>query len=49
MRNVPPGRHIYDLQFILPTASGVDTHTTVLRGSFIINEDVTKATSIARR
>jgi hypothetical protein len=49
MRNVPPGRHVYDLQFILPTASGVDTHTTVLRGSFIINEDVTKATSSARR
>jgi len=43
MRNVPAGRHIYDLQFILPTASGVDTHTTVLRGSFTINEDVTKA------
>jgi hypothetical protein len=49
MRNVPPGRHVYDLQYILPTASGVDTHTTVLRGSFIINEDVTKATSSARR
>ena len=43
MRNVPAGRHVYDLQFILPTASGVDTHTTVLRGSFVINEDVTKA------
>ena len=43
MRNVPAGRHVYDLQFILPTASGVDTHTTVLRGSFTINEDVTKA------
>ena len=42
MRNVPAGRHVYDLQFILPTASGVDTHTTVLRGSFVINEDVTK-------
>ena len=43
MRNVPAGRYVYDLQFILPTASGVDTHTTVLRGSFTINEDVTKA------
>jgi hypothetical protein len=42
MRNVPSGRHVYDLQYILPTASGVDTHTTVLRGSFVINEDVTK-------
>ena len=43
MRNVPAGRHVYDLQLILPTASGVDAHTTVLRGSFTINEDVTKA------
>jgi hypothetical protein len=42
MRSVPAGRHIYDLQYILPTASGVDTHTTVLRGTFTINEDVTK-------
>ena len=42
MRSVPAGRHLYDLQFILPTTSGVDTHTTVLRGTFTINEDVTK-------
>ena len=43
MRNVPAGRHVYDLQYILPTTSGVDTHTTILRGSFVVNEDVTKA------
>ena len=42
MRSVPAGRHLYDLQYILPTTSGVDTHTTVLRGTFTINEDVTK-------
>ena len=40
MRSVPAGRHLYDLQYILPTTSGVDTHTTVLRGTFTINEDV---------
>lgn len=49
MRNVPAGRHVYDLQYILPTTSGVDTHTTVLRGAFVINEDVTKITSSAKR
>ena len=43
MRRVPAGRYIYDLQYILPTTSGVDTHTTILRGSFVVNEDVTKA------
>tara|TARA_R110000824_G_scaffold368600_2_gene557953 strand:+ start:1223 stop:1678 length:456 start_codon:yes stop_codon:yes gene_type:complete len=42
MRSVPAGRHLYDLQYILPTTSGVDTHTTVLRGTFTVNEDVTK-------
>ena len=32
-----------DLQQIKPTTSGVDTHTTLLRGSFIVNSDVSKS------
>tara|TARA_R100000541_G_scaffold13114_1_gene21943 strand:- start:264 stop:680 length:417 start_codon:yes stop_codon:yes gene_type:complete len=43
MRNVNAGRYTYDLQYVLPTTSGVDTHTTILRGSFIVNDDVSKS------
>ena len=37
MRVLPSGRYCYDLQYI---ASGV--HTTILTGSFVVNEDVTE-------
>lgn len=43
MRGIKPGKYTYDLQYVLPTSSGVDTHTTVLRGSFIVNEDISKS------
>tara|TARA_X000001382_G_C3170109_1_gene179188 strand:- start:233 stop:649 length:417 start_codon:yes stop_codon:yes gene_type:complete len=43
MRGINPGKYTYDLQYVLPTTSGVDTHTTVLRGSFIVNNDVSKS------
>ena len=43
MRNVPAGKYVYDLQYVLPTSSGVDTHTTILRGSFVVNEDISKS------
>lgn len=43
MRNVKSGRYVYDLQQIKPTTSGVDTHTTILRGSFVVNADVSKS------
>ena len=43
MRNIKAGRYVYDLQQIKPTTSGVDTHTTLLRGSFIVNSDVSKS------
>jgi len=43
MRKVKAGRYIYDLQYVLPTSSGVDTHTTVLRGNFIVNDDISKS------
>tara|TARA_R100000951_G_scaffold115284_2_gene122881 strand:- start:1885 stop:2301 length:417 start_codon:yes stop_codon:yes gene_type:complete len=43
MRTIKPGKYTYDLQYVLPTTSGVDTHTTVLRGSFIVNNDVSKS------
>ena len=43
MRNIKPGKYTYDLQYVLPTTSGVDTHTTVLRGSFTVNDDISKS------
>lgn len=38
MRNVAPGRYVYDLQY----TSGDDDsfHRTLLKGSFVVNEDV---------
>ena len=43
MREIEGGVYIYDLQSILPTSAGADTHTTVLRGNFIVNPDVSKS------
>jgi hypothetical protein len=49
MRNVPAGRYVYDLQQIVPSStSSDDTHTTILRGSFTVNEDVAKSLSATR-
>lgn len=44
MREVPSGRYVYDLQYIIPssTADGEDTHTTILKGAFVVNEDVSE-------
>ena len=46
MIKVPSGRYVYDLQYIItsPTSEAV-THTTILTGSFIVNEDVTEFTT----
>ena len=44
MREVPSGRYVYDLQYVIPaaTAEGADTHTTILKGAFVVNEDVSE-------
>lgn len=44
MRDIPSGRYVYDLQYVLPgaTAQDSDTHTTILKGSFVVNEDVSE-------
>ena len=42
METIPSGRYVYDLQVIDPLgAQGIDTITTRLKGSFVVNEDVT--------
>jgi len=38
MRNVAPGRYVYDLQYTSGAAD--DFHRTLLKGSFVVNEDV---------
>ena len=35
MRDISSGRYVYDLQYIASTV-----HTTILTGSFVVNEDV---------
>jgi hypothetical protein len=50
MRKIPGGLYVYDIQQIKPnTTTGVDEHTTILRGNFRVNEDVSDATPEARR
>ena len=45
MREVPSGSYIYDLQQIKPnTTTGVDVHTTILKGAFRVNQDISEAT-----
>ena len=43
MREIPSGRYVYDLQYVLPGGTNQsDTHTTILKGSFVVNEDVSE-------
>lgn len=38
MRSVPSGRYVYDLQYVINET----THTTILEGAFVVNEDVSE-------
>ncbi|ASF00354.1 hypothetical protein [uncultured virus] len=50
MRQVPAGRYVYDLQEIVPSStSSDDTHTTILRGTFTVNEDVAKSINATKK
>ena len=42
MGTLNPGSYIYDLRYIKPSASGLDTHKTILSGSFTINSQITE-------
>ena len=41
MSKAQPGTYVYDLKYVKPSATGLDTHKGVLRGSFTINSQVT--------
>ena len=43
MSKISSGRYVYDLQYILPSSTGLDTHKTVLMGNFIVTPDVSEA------
>jgi len=41
MSAVKPGTYVYDLKYVKPSATGLDTHKGVLRGNFTVNSQVT--------
>lgn len=41
MSKLKPGSYIYDLRYVKPSSTGLDTHKTVIRGNFIVNSQVT--------
>ena len=41
MSLISPGSYVYDLKYVKPRSTGLDTHKGVLRGSFVINSQVT--------
>ena len=43
MQNVPSGRFTYDIQYIIPSTTSAPTHTTILNGAFMVNEDISKS------
>ena len=43
MKDISSGVYIYDLMSVLPSSTTADTHTTILRGNFTINPDVSKS------
>ncbi len=42
MGQVPPGTYEYDIQYILPSSTGLDTHRTILFGAFSVIDDVSR-------
>tara|TARA_R100001463_G_scaffold51024_2_gene101525 strand:- start:677 stop:1336 length:660 start_codon:yes stop_codon:yes gene_type:complete len=42
MGQVPPGRYEYDIQYILPSSTGLDTHRTILFGAFSVIDDISR-------
>lgn len=41
MSKIKPGSYIYDLRYVKPSSTGLDTHKTVIRGNFTVNSQVT--------
>jgi len=43
MKDISSGVYIYDLMSVLPSSTAADTHTTILRGNFTVNPDISKS------
>ena len=41
MSKIKPGTYAYDLKYVKPSSTGLDTHKGVLRGNFTVNSQVT--------
>jgi len=41
MSKIKPGTYAYDLKYVKPSSTGLDTHRGVLRGNFTVNSQVT--------
>lgn len=41
MSKIQPGSYIYDIKYIKPSTTGLDTHKAILRGSFTVNSQIT--------
>lgn len=41
MSSIKPGSYLYDLKYIKPSTTGLDTHKGVLKGSFVVNSQIT--------
>ena len=49
MSQISSGTYSYDIQYILPSTTGLDTHKTILRGRFVVNADITEAFELTSR
>lgn len=45
MGGIPSGSYTYEIQYRIPSATSVDTYTTVLKGSFTLNQNILEAVS----
>lgn len=41
MSKINPGTYVYDLKYVKPSSTGLDSHKGVLRGNFTVNSQVT--------
>tara|TARA_Y100000114_G_scaffold157154_1_gene187506 strand:- start:3260 stop:3685 length:426 start_codon:yes stop_codon:yes gene_type:complete len=45
MGSIASGSYTYEIQYRIPSSTSVDTYTTVLRGSFTLNQNILEAVS----
>ena len=43
MGSISSGRYTYDLQYKLPSSTSIDTYTSILKGTFVVNSNVSES------